>query len=251
MQALAQWWREWAALSAGQAWGLAPQGLAWDLVGLHRHSAALVKVHTTQTLPIPVGRDPVDLSWLSPPLRRNGRLRGGWRHRLNLALPAAYLKQGVIVVPADLPTENWPFEVQLEAARVLQVAHDAVSFDFEPDPATPDRVRRIHWMGCTQTHMAEFKNFARAAGWRLAVVESERQAAERGARALHGGVGSLLAQAPQDWQFSLPTYRPGAHGVGAIDTDGALAEALEQVLNTPTGARLVASGSALKAWQLC
>ena len=75
------------------------------------------------------------------------------------------------------------------------------------------------------------------------------RSAERGARALHGGVGSLLAQAPQDWQFSLPTYRPGTHGVGAIDTDGALAEALEQVLNTPTGARLVASGSALKAWQ--
>ena len=249
MQALAQGWREWVALSAKQAWGLAPQGLAWDLVGLHRHSAALVKVHTTQTLPIPVGRDPVDLSWLSQPLRRNGRLRGGWRHRLNLALPAAYLKQGILVLPADLPTENWPFEVQLEAARVLQVAHDAVSFDFEPDPATLGQVRRLHWMGCTQTHMDEFKNFTRAAGWRLAVVESERQAAERGARALQGGVASLLAQAPQDWQFALPSYRLEARVAGAIDSEVALAEAVEQVLNTPTGARLVASGSALKAWQ--
>ena len=249
MQALAQGWRAWAALSARQAWGLAPQGLAWDLVGLHRHSAALVKVHTTQTLPIPVGRDPVDLNWLSQPLRRNGRLRGGWRHRLNLALPAAYLKQGILVLPADLPPENWPFEVQLEAARVLQVAHGAVSFDFEPDPATLDQVRRIHWMGCTQTHMDEFKNFTRAAGWRLAVVESERQAAERGARALQGGVASLLAQAPQDWQFALPSYRLGVQVTGAIDSEVALAEAVEQVLNTPTGARLVASGSALKAWQ--
>ena len=249
MQALAQWWREWAALSAGQAWGLAPQGLAWDLVGLHRHSATLAKVHTSQTLPIPVGRDPVDLSWLSQPLRHNGRSRGGVRHRLNLALPAAYLKQGVVVLPADLLAENWPFEVQLEAARVLQVAHDAVNFDFEPDPATPDQVRRIHWMGCTQTHMAEFKSFTRAAGWRLAVVESERQAAERGARALVGGIASLLTQAPQDWQFLLPATRSGAYGPPAIDSEVALADALEQVLNTPTGARLVASGSALMAWR--
>jgi hypothetical protein len=104
-------------------------------------------------------------------------------------------------------------------------------------------------MGCTQTHMAEFKSFTRAAGWRLAVVESERQAAERGARALVGGIASLLTQAPQDWQFLLPATRSGAYGPPAIDSEMALAGALEQVLNTPTGARLVASGSALMAWR--
>lgn len=245
---LAQGWRHWAAHSVSQAWGLAPQGVVWSLVGLTRQSPTLVRVNTSQSLPIPGGHDPDDLSWLSPKLRHNGRLQGGFAHRLNLALTPTYVQEGFIVLPASLPEEDWPFEIQLEVARVFQVAHDAVSFDFEADAAPHDSVRRIHWIGCAQMHMAAFKNFTRAAGWRLAAVEPEGQAAERGARALQGGVASLLTQAPQDWQFHLKP-RGQAHPEGvSSDSEATLLDALARVLNTPTGARLVASGAALKAW---
>lgn len=249
MQALAHWWRRLTSRSARQAWGLAPHGMAWALVGLTRQNRGLAKVHTTVSLQAPAGSGLTDLAWLSQALRHNGRLRGGARHRLNMALPAAHLQEGVIDFPAQLPEEDWLYEVQLEVSQALQLSPDEVNFDFEPAPLTDGLVQRVHWMGCAQAHMVEFKDCTRAAGWRLAAVESEAQAAERGVRALQGGVASLLTQAPQDWQFRL-TQPTGLTDEGEpSDSDEAIDEAIRQVLSTPTGPRLVASGLALKAWQ--
>lgn len=249
MQALAHWWRRLTTRSARQAWGLAPHGMAWDLVGLTRQSHGLAKVHTTVSLQAPAGWAFADLAWLSQALRHNGRLRGGGRHRLNMALPAAHLQEGVIDFPAQLPKEDWLYEVQLEVSQALQLSPDEVNFDFEPAPLTDGLVQRVHWMGCAQAHMVKFKDCTRAAGWRLAAVESEAQAAQRGVRALLGGVSSLLTQAPQDWQFRLATPVGLMGEGGSSDSDEAMDEAIRQVLSTPAGARLVASGLALKAWQ--
>lgn len=249
MQALAHWWRRLTTRSVRQAWGLAPHGMAWDLVGLTRQSHGLAKVHTTVSLQAPADLVFADLAWLSQALRHNGRLRGGGRHRLNMALPAVHLQEGVIDFPAQLPEEDWLYEVQLEVSQALQLSPDEVNFDFEPAPLTDGLVQRVHWMGCAQAHMVEFKDCTRAAGWRLAAVESEAQAVERGVRALQGGVSSLLTQAPQDWQFRVGTPAGLTDEGGASDSDGAIDEAIRQVLSTPTGARLVASGLALKAWQ--
>jgi hypothetical protein len=249
MQALAQWWRRLTTRSARQAWGLAPHGMAWDLVGLTRQSHGFAKVHTTVSLQAPAGWAFADLAWLSQALRHNGRLRGGGRHRLNMALPAAHLQEGVIDFPAQLPKEDWLYEVQLEVSQALQLSPDEVNFDFEPAPLTDGLVQRVHWMGCAQAHMVKFKDCTRAAGWRLAAVESEAQAAQRGVRALLGGVSSLLTQAPQDWQFRLATPAGLMDEGGSSDSDEAMDEAIRQVLSTPAGARLVASGLALKAWQ--
>ncbi|MEN9623208.1 MAG: hypothetical protein RJB17_3 [Pseudomonadota bacterium] len=249
MQALAQWWRRLTSRSVGQAWGLAPQGMAWALVGLARQNHELARVHTTLSLQAPAHSGLVDLAWLSHALRQNGRLRGGFMHRLNMALPAAHLQEGIIHFPAQLPKEDWPYEVQLEVSQALQLAPDEVSFDFAPEPLTQGPVQRVHWIGCAQAHMLEFKNCTRAAGWRLAAVESEAQAAWRGVRALQGGVSSLLTQAPQDWQFRLKSQSNAIPASALMDSDAAMEEAVGQVMSTPTGARLVASGLALKAWQ--
>jgi hypothetical protein len=201
------------------------------------------------SLQAPAGWAFADLAWLSQALRHNGRLRGGGRHRLNMALPAAHLQEGVIDFPAQLPKEDWLYEVQLEVSQALQLSPDEVNFDFEPAPLTDGLVQRVHWMGCAQAHMVKFKDCTRAAGWRLAAVESEAQAAQRGVRALLGGVSSLLTQAPQDWQFRLATPAGLMGEGGSSDSDEAMDEAIRQVLSTPAGARLVASGLALKAWQ--
>lgn len=255
MQALARWWQRWAQGSVRHAWGLAPQGDgAWVLGGLMRPIHNLAKVQTLVALPASQDLDRADLSVLSQHLREHGRWGGGARHRLNMALPLALLQEGYIDFPADLPEEDWLYEVQLEVAQALQLEPDEVNFDFEPAPMTDGLVQRVHWMGCAQARMAAFKSCTRAAGWRLAAVESELQAAHRGARALRGGVASLLTQAPQDWQFRLdalgavPPWPEPAQAPLLADSDAAIAEALRQLMPTPGGPRLVAAGLALKAW---
>lgn len=252
MHALAQWWRRLTRGSVRHAWGLAPQAGAWALVGLTRQSPHLARVDTLASLQAPQGQDASDRRWLSQHLRQNGRASGR-SHRLNMALPAAQLQEGHIDFPADFPQEDWPYEVQLEVSQALQLAPDEVNFDFEPAPLTGGLVQRVHWIGCAQALVSEFKSCTRAAGWRLAAVESETQAAQRGVRALQGGVASLLTQAPQDWQFRLAhgsdSARPPEHADTPADSEEAIEDALRQVLATPAGPRLVASGLALRAWQ--
>lgn len=252
MHTLGHWWRRWARGAVRHAWGLAPVEGAWVLAGLTRQSAHLVKVQTL-TLWRPLSESAsTDLSGLSQHLRQQGRSRGGSHRRLNMALPSAFVQEGFLDFPLELPEEDWLSEVQLDVAEALQLAPDEVNFDFEPTKEGDGLVRRVHWVGCSQAQMATFKNSVRAAGWRLAAVEIERQAAQRGIRALKGGSVSLLTQAPQDWQFLLDRFA-SPHAYARADaleeSDETIDEALGQIMRTSGGARLVAAGLALKAWQ--
>lgn len=253
MHAMARWWHRWTRVPVRHAWGLAPHDGTWVLAGLIRQNATLVKVHSLATWsPITVS-DTSDLSGLSLHLRQQESSPGRSHQRLNMALPNVFVREGFLDLPVDLPEENWPYEVQLEVAQAFQLESDEVNFDFEPAPASDGMVQRVHWVGCAQVQMTAFKNCTRAAGWRLAAVETENQAAQRGVRALQGGAVSLLTQAPQDWQFRLDAL------VGASPTDDraetsedsetTIEQALMQVMQTPGGSRLVAAGLALKAWQ--
>lgn len=248
MQALVRWWQRWTSRSVRQAWGLAPHGAAWVLVGLSRQNRDLAQVDTALSLQASEGNGLIDKALLSQALRQNGRLLGAALHRLNMALPACHLQEGVMDFPAQLPEQEWLYEVQMEVSEALKLSPDEVNFDFEPAPLRDGLVQRVHWMACARAHLLEFKDCTRAAGWRLASVESPTQAAWRGVRALQGGVSSLLTQAPQDWQFRLPSEGSALPDADPADADMAIEEAIGQVLNTPTGARLVASGLALRAW---
>jgi len=103
-------------------------------------------------------------------------------------------------------------------------------------------------VGCAQDHLNEYKNCTRAAGWRLATVEPQAQAAQRAARALQGGVASLWTQPPQDWQFRIRGVETDAMGETAHVSDAVIEEAIAQAMRAPSGPRLVACGLALKAW---
>jgi len=253
MHALSRWWHRWGRASVRHAWGLAPQEGAWVLAGLVRQSTALVKVQTLSTWDAPMASDRSDWRGLSEHLRQHGRLRGGSHHRLHMALPTAFVYEGFWEVPSDLPEEKWLYEVQLEVAQACQLGPEEVNFDFEPAPTTEGLVQRVHWVGCAQAQMTAFKNCTRAAGWRLAAVEIQHQAAQRGVRALQGGSESLLTQAPQDWQFRLDTLGGAspaeAWAQAPEDSAKTIEEALAQIMQTPGGSRLVAAGLALKAWQ--
>lgn len=114
MQALTRLWQRWAQGSVRHAWGLAPQGDgAWVLSGLTRPIHSLAKVQTLVALPASPNLDASDLSGLSQHLRQHGRSGGGACHRLNMALPLAMLQEGYIDFPADLPEEDWVYEVQI------------------------------------------------------------------------------------------------------------------------------------------
>ena len=247
MHALAQWWRRLTRSSVRHAWGLAPQAGAWALVGLTRQSPHLARVDTLASLQAPQGQDASDRRWLSQHLRQNGRASGR-SHRLNMALPAAQLQEGHIDFPADFPQEDWPYEVQLEVSQALQLAPDEVNFDFEVDALGTGLVRQIHWAGCARSQVAAVQKGVNDAGWRLSSVEPAMHAAKRAAKALVGGLPSLIQQAPQDWQFRWhPVDEPLSlddEGMAMVREAGLLQEALA----SPAGPRLVACGLALKAW---
>lgn len=230
---------------ARQAWGLACHGDIWCLVGLFMPSPHLVRVHTSQQRQALPG-ETSDLI-LGDLLREAGRATGRAGRRVSLALSSDQSVSGVLALPAQLPEEDWPAEIQLEVSQMLGMEPDEVNFDFQRAADSDGLVQRVHWVGCAHSQIASFKSGARAAGWQLDSVEPAIQAAERAASALHGGLASLLTQPAQDWQFHMPSQRrPGPEPEGSW---GRLPDpALVQAMKTEAGARLVASGLALKAW---
>jgi hypothetical protein len=94
----------------------------------------------------------------------------------------------------------------------------------------------------------QFNQCVRRAGWQLASVEPELQAAHRAASGLYGGMSVVLTRPVHDWQFEIAllpdAQASGAAMVSPLGFDAALREALQ----TSAGPRLVAAGLALKAW---
>lgn len=246
MQAWSRFWRRLSARPVRQAWGLAQQGEAWSLVGLSLSTTNLVRVHTASQW-MPVDGEPV---WqgLGARLREAGLARGRVQHRVNMALASEQLVSGVLEFPVQFPVENWVTEVQLEASQMLGKQPDEVNFDFQPEHRTDGLVRRVHWVGCTQSQIADYKNCTRAAGWQLDSVEPAVLAAQRAAAALHGGLASLLTQSPQDWQFRLQEAKDAATQGQGLPLNLMPEPALVHAMKSEAGARLVASGLALKAW---
>ncbi len=247
MKGLIRWWQRIGARPTRVGWGLAQQGPAWSLVGLQRQSEQLVRVQTAQALQPNTAEAHPDKAWLSQALRQIGPAQDGSGKRLNLALGLVDLALGHIEFPAQLDEADWVAEVQLEAAQALGLEPDEVNFDFQPEETSPALVRRVQWVGCAKSHIADFKKCTRAAGWRLATVEPELHAARRAANALQGGLPSLLTQPVLDWQFRLPGPHDGPH-IKAAAGQAAGDAALLQAMASPVGARLVAAGLALKAW---
>lgn len=276
MQGLAQFWRQMTTRPARQAFGLAPQGAAWALVGLSLQGADVARVQTSTVVepPDPLADAQVHarvwrqaLASLVQDTRVSGaagsvagqvRQRGPVQardQRLQLAWPADRVVSGQTEFPPDWPDEDCTAEVQLAVAQALNLPPEEVNFDWQAQPGGDLTVRPVAWVGCAQDELAEFRRHIRAARWALASVEPEMQAALRAARAIQGGLPSLLTRPTQDWQFwlrpspALTGDRAGDHaGKDAGDDAGALTQAVLRALLSPAGPRLVACGLALKAW---
>jgi hypothetical protein len=248
-QAWGRLWQKMGIRAARQAWGLAPAGQAWALVGVARHESDLWRVQVATWLTPPAGVPVVDASWLSQALSDVPRPKAGTRHRLAMGMPEQNLVAGQMTCPVDVPQETWPVEVQLEVAQALNLPPEDVNFDFEPEALGTGAVHQIRWVGCARALVVDYQRWIGAAhGWHLSCVEPEIAAARRAAQALVGGLPSLLQQAPQDWQFRLGSDKES----GDLHDDGMAGVHWERVfqeaLASPAGPRLVASGLALKAW---
>jgi hypothetical protein len=264
MKTLVRFWREMTTRPVRQAFGLAPQDKAWALVGLSRQGADGVRVqaHTVVQPPDPLADVQVHAQvWrqaLMAVAQPSGRLgeyserpsggRSAWTvqnrdQRLQLAWPADRVVTGQIEFPLDWPDDDCTAEVQLVVAQALNLPPEEVNFDWQVQPGGDGLVRQVVWAGCAREELAEFKRHIRAARWALAAVEPETQAAQRAARALQGGLPSLLTRPTQDWLFSLKPEH-----ATQVGPDTALAAAVQQALFSPAGPRLVACGLALRAW---
>lgn len=263
MQALEQFWRHMTTRPVRQAFGLAPLGQAWALVALTRQGADLARVQASSVVEPP---DPLldvqvharvwrqALASMAQAANNAGPAREpseglairalqalqGGDHRLQLAWPADRVVSGQLAFPIDWPDDDCTAEVQLVVAQALRRTPQEVNFDWQVQPGGDGLVRQVVWVGCARDELVEFKRHLRAARWVLSSVEPEMQAAQRAARALQGGLPSLLTRPSQDWLFRL---RPETAVAEPVETG-----AVEQMLFSPVGPRLVACGLALKAW---
>ena len=243
MPSWARFWQQLASRRVRRAWGLASDGQDWALMGLSFHKVLGVRVQAMEKI-ISTGLDPAAFGF-SDGLSRVG-VRA--RQQISVALAADKVMAGILELPAELPSDHWVSEVQLEVAQVLGLAPDEVNFDFKADPQGEGLLTRLHWAGCDQVHILALRDAVRTAGWQLDSVEPAWNAAHRAVCHLKGGLDSLLTQAPQDWQFdlSLDEYLGQWQGFGGAHAESDLL--LRQALQSAAGPRLVASGLALKAW---
>ena len=242
MPSWSRFWQRVVNRPVRQAWGLACDGSGWALVGLSWHKAAGVRVDTTEK--ITTAHDPEGLGFglgLSQVGVRS-------RQRISVGLAEDEVIAGVLVLPAQLPRDDWATEVQLEAAQLLGLAPDEVNFDFQPDPVSDGLLSRVHWVGCDQARIREIRDGVRMAGWQLDSVEPAQHAAHRAVCHLKGGIDSLITQAPQDWQFDLSPHLGADQNRLFGEFDLGADRVVKQALQTAAGPRLVASGLALKAW---
>lgn len=246
MQAWSRFWRRMSKRPVRQAWGLASHGSAWSLVGLNLLTPELISVHTSIQWS-PTHGESVWLG-LGKCLREAGVLRGRQQHRVSMALSSEQLVSGVLELPIHMAMEEWATEVQLEVSQLLVKQADEVHFDFYPETRTQEVVQRVHWVGCTQQQIDDYKICTRAAGWQLESVEPAVLAAQRAIAALQGGMGSLLTQSTQDWQFRVQSVKELAAQMQGHPLDLMADPGLHQAMKSESGARLVAAGLALRVW---
>jgi hypothetical protein len=106
----------------------------------------------------------------------------------------------------------------------------------------------MQWVACAQSAIEQFNQCVRRAGWQLASVEPELQAAQRAAFCLSGGMSVLLTRPAQDWRFDLALLPEAQTKGAAMLNPSSFDAALRDALQTSAGPRLVAAGLALKAW---
>lgn len=246
---LVSWIQRWISKrSASQAWGLSPGLGGWFLVGLSRDTSRLLGVHRVQYLPGEL-QDP-DPTGVSHGLRQSGISRGAWRERprVHVGMAMDQVVSGVLAVPLGLGPSDQEAEVQLEAARCLNLEPEFISFDWHVSPLSDGLVDQLNWVACPKNAIDVFSQCVRRSGWQLATVEPVMPAARRAAASLCGGLSTVFTRPVQDWQFDPAVAADSAEAEGGVGGPSTFEQTLHDVMQMPAGPRLVAAGLALKSW---
>lgn len=172
---------------------------------------------------------------------------GGWQRAwrgplpkrlrtMALAITETHCRQGLLHWQGPQDHRILAAEVQLEAAAAWGVDPAALGFDFQCQAQASEGAGTVVWAACLREALDQWQQHVRGAGWRLAGVEPEQQAAQRAVVCLRGDMLQHWAQSPQDWQFDRTPQR------AATDVDW---------LSLKGGALwmpLVACGAAMGAW---
>lgn len=164
------------------------------------------RLHVPQGLVHPSERD----QWLVQALRSLGAHLPSRGRTMVLALTELRSRQGVFNWDGAPDMRRLAPEVQLEAAQAWGVDPDAVGFDFclQAGVTSDGRpVQQVHWAACLREEALQWQRHARRAGWRLPVVETDAQAAQRAAMHLRGDTPQHWAESARDWQFSRTPER--------------------------------------------
>jgi hypothetical protein len=246
---LGSWIQRWIGQrSAAHAWGLSPGQAGWLLVGLGRDASRFLGVHRLQYLtgelddPGPAG--------VSQGLRQCGMSRGVLRsgHLVHVGMAMDQVASGALVIPVGLAPSEREAEVQLEAARMLNLEPEHISFDWHASPLSDGVLVQLHWVACPNKAIDELKRCVRRSGAQLASVEPVMHAARRAAACLSGGLSTVLTRPVQDWQFDPALAADHAEAAADIALASVFDHALDEAMQTPVGPGLVATGLALKAW---
>lgn len=240
-------------MASNNAWGLAPDGEGWFLVGLSRDLAQRPRVHTAGHLAVPLAQpgDRLLQRAMQQAGLSRGLVRSAWqaRPRVVVGLAAHQWVGGVLDLPGTLEPSQWQAEIQFEASRTLGLAPEHISFDFQALGVTDGLVVKLQWVACALSVVTQLNQSVRELGWQLYSIEPAHEAASRAAHCLRGGVGSVLSQPVQDWQFE---EAPMATEAALAEQRTTLADdvhGLQDVLQSMAGPRLVASGLALRGLQ--
>lgn len=199
------------------AWGAMLDRQDILLAALSTQKNGLVRVMVYEHQRAPEGL--VHLSerdaWLVQTLRTLGAHLPARLRTMALALGQGRCRQGVMDWSASADARRLAAEVQLEAAAAWGVPPQDIGFDFHLDEAQPQgdlaALRQVHWAACLREELTQWQRHAHSAGWRLPVVETEGQAAQRAALHLQGETVQHWAESPQDWRFGrVPARAPHA-----------------------------------------
>lgn len=210
-----QWIRQTQALVARQwpratAWGALLERQEVLLVALSLQKTGGMRVVVFEHLHAPSGlvHHAEGDQWLSQTLVTLADRMPGRFKTMGLALGPERYRQGVVDWEGGLDLRRLQTQVAHEAATAWGTALAGVGFDFRIQEAAAQPRARVEWAACLREDVQRWQQAARTAGWRLTLLETASQAAQRAMRHLQGDLQQHWALSPRDWLFQRQPQRP-------------------------------------------
>jgi len=129
-----------------------------------------------------------------------------------LSLPRSRCVMGHAAWPADWAEEEVAAQVQVEAAAALDLAPQALGFDYQTDgpPGPAGALQQWCWAACARSELRPLRQAFRGQSLQLFAVEPAELAARRAWQHLREGPSALWSLPVADWHFERLPQRDEA-----------------------------------------